>query len=42
VAEEDNELPARQKIAILMISLGQETTAEVMKYLTDMEVEMIA
>ena len=39
---EDQELPARQKIAILMISLGQETTAEVMKYLTDMEVEMIA
>jgi flagellar motor switch protein FliG len=44
VAEEpeDQELPARQKIAILMISLGQDTTAEVMKYLTDMEVEMIA
>ena len=39
---EDQELPARQKIAILMISLGQDTTAEVMKYLTDMEVEMIA
>ena len=40
--EEDHEMPARQKIAILMISLGQDTTAEVMKYLTDMEVEMIA
>ncbi len=40
--EEDREVPARQKIAVLMISLGQETTAEVMKYLTDMEIEMIA
>ena len=40
--EEDHEVPARQKIAVLMISLGQETTAEVMKYLTDMEIEMIA
>ncbi len=40
--EEDHEIPARQKIAVLMISLGQETTAEVMKYLTDMEIEMIA
>ena len=40
--EEDREIPARQKIAVLMISLGQETTAEVMKYLTDMEIEMIA
>ena len=40
--EDDYGIPARQKIAILMISLGQETTAEVMKYLTDMEIEMIA
>ena len=40
--EEDYGIPARQKIAVLMISLGQETTAEVMKYLTDMEIEMIA
>jgi len=37
VAEEldEDEISARQKVAILMISLGQETTAEVMKYLTD-------
>ena len=34
--------PARTKVAILMISLGQETTAEVMKYLTDHEIEQIA
>ena len=36
------EIPARTKVAILMISLGQETTAEVMKYLTDFEIEGIA
>ena len=42
--EEDDadEIPARTKVAILMISLGQETTAEVMKYLTDFEIEGIA
>ena len=39
---EDDDLTARQKVAILMISLGQETTAEVMKYLTDYEIEQIA
>ncbi len=44
MAEEDEavEIPARQKVAILMIALGQETTAEVMKYLTDFEIEGIA
>ncbi|MBT3603464.1 MAG: flagellar motor switch protein FliG, partial [Candidatus Latescibacteria bacterium] len=43
MAEEDSEgMPARQKVAILMIALGQDTTAEVMKYLTDLEVEQIA
>ena len=40
--EEYTEMPAKQKVAILMIALGQETTAEVMKYLTDIEIEMIA
>jgi flagellar motor switch protein FliG len=42
--EEDggDEVPARTKVAILMIALGQETTAEVMKYLSDMEIEQIA
>ncbi len=40
--EEMDELPARRKVAILMIALGQETTAEVMKYLADVEVEQIA
>jgi flagellar motor switch protein FliG len=43
VAEEEGEdLSAGTKVAILMISLGQETTAEVMKYLTDIEIERIA
>ena len=42
MAEESEDLPAKQKVAILMIALGQETTAEVMKYLTDFEVEQIA
>ena len=40
--EDTDEVPARTKVAILMISLGQETTAEVMKYLSDMEIEGIA
>ena len=40
--EDDDIMPAQQKVAILMIALGQETTAEVMKYLTDREVEQIA
>ena len=44
MAEEDegDDLQARTKVAILMIALGQETTAEVMKYLTDYEIERIA
>ncbi len=40
--EEEIEIPAGRKVAILMIALGQETTAEVMKYLVDAEVETIA
>ena len=36
------EVPASQKVAILMIALGQETTAEVLKYLSDQEIERIA
>ena len=43
MAEEEHEgMPAKQKVAILMIALGQDTTAEVMKYLSDVEVEQIA
>ena len=40
--DDDRDMPARQKAAILMIALGQETTAEVMKYLSDIEIEQIA
>ncbi|MDA0747717.1 MAG: flagellar motor switch protein FliG [bacterium] len=40
--DDDADVPARTKVAILMIALGQETTAEVMKYLTDFEIEQIA
>ena len=42
--EEDitEELSARARVAILMIALGQETTAEVMKYMNDYEIEEIA
>ena len=40
--EEVEEISARKKVAILMIALGQETTAEVMKYLSDLEIEQIA
>jgi len=40
--EELNEMAAKQKVAILMIAMGQETTAEVMKYLSDFEIEEIA
>ena len=40
--EDTDEVSAGTKVAILMISLGQETTAEVMKYLSDMEIEGIA
>jgi flagellar motor switch protein FliG len=40
--DDDDLMPAKQKVAILMIALGQETTAEVMKYLSDFEVEQIA
>lgn len=36
------ELGARARVAILMIALGQETTAEVMKHMNDYEIEEIA
>ena len=35
-------LEAKEKVAVLMIALGQETTAEVMKYMSDFEIEQIA
>ncbi|MDA0748024.1 MAG: flagellar motor switch protein FliG [bacterium] len=42
MSEDVFEMSARRKAAVLMIALGQETTAEVMKYLSDYEIEEIA
>ncbi len=39
---EVGDLTSRQKVAILMIALGQDTTAEILKYLNDYEIEDIA
>ncbi len=38
----DKDLEAKEKVAILMIALGQDTTAHVMKYLSDIEIEDVA
>ena len=40
--EEGEEISTQKKLAILMIALGQETSAEVMKYLSEAEVEEVA
>lgn len=40
--EAEAEIAASTKVAVLMIALGQEATAEVMKYLNDVEIEGIA
>jgi flagellar motor switch protein FliG len=37
-----DEMDARARVAVLMIALGQDTTAEVMKYMTDYEIQDIA
>ena len=39
--EEESELPVMQKVAILMVALGEESSGEVMKHLSDFEVEEI-
>ena len=39
--DEEEELPVMQKVAILFIALGQETCGEVMKFLSDFEIEEI-
>lgn len=36
------EMDARARVAVLMIALGQQTTAEVMKYMADYEIQDIA
>ena len=38
---EDREIPMRQKVGIVMVALGQEVAGEVMKHLSDYEVEEI-
>ena len=39
--EGESEIPAMQKIGILFVALGQEIAGEVMKFLTDYEIEEI-
>lgn len=39
---EEEELSPQQKVAILMVALGEDTTAEIMKYLSEPEVESIS
>jgi len=36
---EEEELTSREKAAILMVALGEETAGEIMKYLADFEIE---
>jgi flagellar motor switch protein FliG len=42
VSEDVEEVVAKEKVAILMIALGQEATAEVMKCMDEQEIESIA
>ena len=39
--QQDDELTPAEKVAVLMVSLGEESAAEVMKFLTDFEIEDI-
>jgi flagellar motor switch protein FliG len=39
--EEENEIPVLDKLGILFVALGQETAGEVMKFLSDYEIEEI-
>ena len=39
--EEESELPLTQKVAIVMVALGEEASGEVMKHLSDYEIEEI-
>ncbi|MFA6112077.1 MAG: hypothetical protein WDA75_25235, partial [Candidatus Latescibacterota bacterium] len=38
---EEEDLAARDKAAVLMVALGEECAGEVMKYLSDFEVEQL-
>jgi flagellar motor switch protein FliG len=39
--DSDVEIPLKQKVAIVLVALGEEVSAEVMKHLTDYEIEEI-
>ena len=39
--DEEPEIPTMQRVAILFVAIGQETSGEVMKFLTDYEIEEI-
>ena len=39
--EEESDMPTMQKVAILFVSLGEDVSGEVMKHLTDYEIEEI-
>ncbi len=39
--EEEAEIPLQQKVAIVMVALGEEVSGEVMKHLSDFEIEEI-
>ena len=39
VEEESNEIPLLQKVAIVMVALGEDTSGEVLKHLDDYEIE---
>ena len=41
VEEENNEIPLLQKVAIVMVALGEDTSGEVLKHLDDYEIEDI-
>ena len=40
--QQEEDLSAREKVAILMVALGEDNAAEIMKYLADFEIEDIA
>ena len=40
-AEEEADIPLQQKVAIVMVALGEEVSGEVMKHLSDFEIEEI-
>ena len=39
--EEEQSIPLMQKVAIVMVALGEEVSGEIMKHLSDYEIEEI-